>query len=266
MNAIDLHPAELAYALAYAKADGVIGWEEAVFLPPAESSADPADWFAEGEARLLAAGRLVGASEQGLSITDDMAAALLALANPGLVLLAQRRSAEGVHTLTIHGAGRDLVGLRQRPDGLFEMTRYAELTAAVGACAGFVGAAQAPAAPASRLEASHAALAEIAERSATDPAEAAAALVALGAAAPAARSAARAFAEPSAAGVVSVLYCAGNEVEDVESVTVLTTDEGESWSIVAPAGSEGPTILERSSVTALTARIAVDIAARLGAG
>jgi len=76
-------------------------------------------------------------------------------------------------------------------------------------------------------------------------------------------SAAHAFAAPAAAGVLSVLYCAGNAVQDAEPITVMIGEDDDAWIIFTPAGLDGPMVLERSSVGALAARVAVTTAARL---
>ena len=76
-------------------------------------------------------------------------------------------------------------------------------------------------------------------------------------------SAVAAFAKPAVSGVVSVMYCAGNVAQDVETYAALTNDAGESWVAFPPATSAGPFVLERTSVSALTARILVAVSARM---
>ncbi|GMG82689.1 hypothetical protein LNKW23_19020 [Paralimibaculum aggregatum] len=266
MASIDLHPSELAYAFSYSRTEAVIGWGSAPFLPEPGADGDPADWLLDGEARLRAAGRLTGTPEAGLNFTEEMASAILALADPGLVLLAQRKEGDGMRTLTVHAAGDTFAGLLRRPDGMFELTRYADLTAAAGAGASFVGAALAPAGHESRIEANMKVLGRLKQLAGAGAADkVVAALVRLGAAEADARSAALALARPAAAGVLSVLYCAANEVGDAEPFSVMTDAEDRTWIVFPPAGPEGPVILERSSAGALAARIAVGVAARLAA-
>lgn len=263
MDRVDLHPSELGYAFSYSKTAEVIGWGGAPFLP-AEGD-DPARWYADGEARLLAAGRLVGTVEDGLNFTDAMARAVLALANPAVVLLAQRKAGEGMRTLTVHAAGSDLVALTRRSDGMFELTPHADLTAAAGACAGFVGAALAPPETETRIEADQRVVSRLVRLAGEgETRKVLAALVRLGATEAEAASALAALARPAAAGIVAVLYCAGNRVRDAETYSVLTTAEDRTWVVFPPAGLDGPMVLERSSAAALSARIAVAVAARLG--
>jgi hypothetical protein len=193
-----------------------------------------------------------------------MTSAILSLASPGLVLLAERRAGEGVRRLTVHAAGDDFVGLTRRPDGMFELTRYADLTAAAGACASFAGAALAPAGSEARIEAGREVLSRL-DRLAGEGREdeAAAALVELGAPEADARPAVLAMTRPAAAGVLSVLYCANNEVRDAETFSVMTDAQERTWIVFPPASLDAPMVLERSSVGALAARVAVGVAARL---
>jgi hypothetical protein len=88
------------------------------------------------------------------------------------------------------------------------------------------------------------------------------ALVLLGAEAADARSAVSSLVSPAAAGVVSVLYCRNNAVLDVETFSVMTNAQDQTWIAFPPASLEGPMVLERSSVAALASRIAVGVAAR----
>ncbi|MGF1444650.1 MAG: hypothetical protein ACFBRM_00440 [Pikeienuella sp.] len=264
MATTELHPSELAYAFAYAKADEIIGWGMEPFLPPSEGAGDPTEWLSTGEERLIAGGRLLGKPGSGLNFAESLSSAVLALVDPGVVLLAQRKEEDGVRTLTVHAAGVDFIGLTCRPDGTFEMIRYAELTAAAGACSSFVGAALAPLESEARIETNHQLLSKLQQLAAAGREDKlVGALVKLGAAKADAASAARALADPAVAGVVSVLYCANNEVQDAETFTVLTTAEDDTWIVFPPAEIDGPMVLERCSVSALTARIAVGIAARL---
>ncbi|MEM7089360.1 MAG: hypothetical protein AAF496_07265, partial [Pseudomonadota bacterium] len=139
-----MHPSELAYAFSFTRTQRINGWDEDSFLPAGDAGTDPVTWLTEGETRLREAGRLVDGSEAGLNFTEQTSAAVLALVDPSLVMLAERKEGEGVRKLTIHGAGTDFVGLSMREDGLFDMTQYADLTAAAGACSAFLGAALAP--------------------------------------------------------------------------------------------------------------------------
>lgn len=264
MAAIVLHPSELGYAFSYARADGIIGWGKEPFLPAGAEDGDAADWFAGGEQRMVAAGRLTGTPELGLNFTDDMTGAILALVEPGIVLLAQRKTGDGVRTQTVHARGADLVGLTHQRDGLFELTRYANLTAAAVACAGFAGAAAAPAGPDAQMQMNYETTNEVKRLiggGRTD--EAVAVLTGLGAARTAADSAVLALASPTAAGALSVLYCQNNRIEDTDTFSVLTSARGETWILFSPSGASGPVVLERSSVASLTARVTIGAAARL---
>ncbi|MEM9146090.1 MAG: hypothetical protein AAGC57_07800 [Pseudomonadota bacterium] len=265
MASIDLHPTELAYAFAYSKTEEVIGWGREPFLPTGRDTASGAAWYAEGEERLRAAERLLGNPDTGLRFSDAMTAAILALANPGVVLLAQRKAGEGVKTLTIHAAGDTLVGLTRRSDGIFELSRYTDLTAAAGAGAGFVGATIAPLDREARVEANHQVLSKLRQLAKLGQTEKVLAAIAqLGASDTDAKSAILALTRPSVAGVLSVLYCASNRVEDAETFSVATNAHEHSWIVFPPADLAGPMVLERSSVAALAARVAVGVAARLG--
>ncbi len=264
MTTIELHPSELAYVFSYSRTEAVIGWGSAPFLPAGEADGDLADWLDRGGARLAAAGRLTGTPETGLNFTDDMAQAVLALADPRIVLMGQHKAGEGVRTLTVHVRGDDAIGLTRHPDGMFEMTRYADLTAAAGACAAFAGASLTPLDRDARAETDQDTLTALRQLArAGEAAELVAGLVRLGLEEPDARSVALGMSGPAAAGVVSVLYCQANAVSDAETFSVMTNGEDHTWIMFAPAGPDGPVILERSSVAALTARIAVGVLARV---
>ncbi|MEM6373499.1 MAG: hypothetical protein AAF727_12065 [Pseudomonadota bacterium] len=264
MATIDIHPAEFAYAFAYAKVQSIIGWGDTPFLPG--DSADGAAWGAQGEALLRSAGRLVGEPETGLNFSDEMTAAIMALIDPGLVLSSERKAGEGVRRLTVHAKRSDFIGLIQRDDGMFEMTRYTDLTAGAGACAAFAGASLAPLAGAVRVDVDHKTLVTLHKSARSRRDDVIAALVSLGFDGAHAASATDAFADPASSGLINVFYCAGNAVKDAEPISVMTTQEGQTWTIFPPASLDGPMVLECSSVAALTARIAVMTAARLGAG
>ncbi|MFN3972145.1 MAG: hypothetical protein ACK4GO_13320 [Gemmobacter sp.] len=263
---IDVHPSEFAYAFAFARAEEVIGWGSDPFRPTGEVDGAQGDWLTMGEARLTTEGRLVGTPDTGLNFTDEMASAVLALVNPSIVMLAQRKAGDGVQTMTVHIADDVLIGLTRNTEGMFEMERYADLAAAAGACAGFVGADLLPLASEARIESDRETLTgliRLARDGQTD--RVAAELVRLGISGADAASATRALAAPAVAGVVSVLYCQGNAVVDVETFSVMTSDEDQTWIMFPPASLEGPMILERSSAAALTARVAVGIVARISA-
>jgi hypothetical protein len=265
MTPIELHPSELGYAFSYARTEGIVGWGTKPFLPPDDAGGDRADWFRGGEARLVAAGRLVGTPETGLNFTDEMTQAILALVNPGIVLLAQRKAGDdGVRTLTVHATDDDFVGLTRHADGMFELTRYDGMTAAAGAGAAFAGASLAPLKAEVRIESDQETLSRLKQMAgAGDQGVVVTALMGLGASEADATSAAAAFVAPAAAGVVSVLYCANNAIQQTEAFSVLTNAQDQTWIVFAPAGPTGPVILERSSAAALAARIAVGVAARL---
>lgn len=265
MTAIALHPSELAYALSYARAASVIGWGTAPFLPSGPADGDPATWLSRGEARMVDAGRLIGTSASGLNFTPGMTAAILALVDPRLVLLAQRKAGDGLRTMTVHVAGGDMIGLTRGSDGMFGLTRYADLTAAAAACAAFVGATPRPSGPIVRIEADQPTLSALNRMADAGAADAVVGkLVARGASPEDAASAARALGAPHAGGVLSVLYCRNAAVEDAETFSVATDADGRTWIVFPPAGPDGPMVLETSSVAALAARIAVGVAARLG--
>ncbi|WP_171179371.1 hypothetical protein [Ruegeria sp. HKCCD8929] len=259
-----MHPSELAYAFSFTRAERIIGWDQDYFLPEDNAATDTAHWLAEGESRLHEADRLIGSPEAGLNFTDEMSSAVLALVDPSLVLLAERKEGEGVRRLSVHAAGADFIGLTRRPDGLFDLTRYADLTAAAGACAGFLGAALVPLSHQVRIEASYETFADLRQSAASGETDkVVTALTALGASKPDAKSFAEALAQPASAGMLSVFYCANNEVQDAEPFTVMTNDDDQTWVLFPPASLDAPMILERSSVAAFTARVAVGVAARL---
>ncbi len=264
MAPTDLHPSELGYAFSYAKADGIIGWGAEPFAPDGPGTA--ADWFEDGARRLVAAGRLTGAPGAGMNFTDDFTGAVLALVSPGLVLLAQRRTGEGVRTQTVHVRGADLAGLVRQKDGQFDLSRYADLTSAVGASVAFAGASVAPSAGEAQLLMEPETTAELKRLIGGGLAgEAEELLVGEGAARADAASAVLALSSPAGAGVLSVLYVENERIADSDTFSVLTSARGETWVLFSPAGPEGPSILERSSAAALTARVAVGVAARLSA-
>jgi len=259
-ESIELHPAELAYVFSYLKAAKVVGWGAEPFRP----RGDEDEWFRTGRDRLQASGRLVPGKQPGRwRFAEAFVGATVALTDPQLVVLAQRREGEGVRTLTVHVHDTDVIGLARRPDGTFELTRHPSFEAAVGAATTFAGAAPRPLERDVRIEANHAVLSKIhalADAGRVD--KVVPALVRLGASEPDAKSAVLALARPSAAGAVSVLYCTANDVRDVETFSVLTNAHEHTWVVFPPADVDGPMVLERSSAGALSARVLVTIAAR----
>lgn len=263
---VDVHPSELAYAFAYAKAEEVIGWGSEPFRPPGEGEAAAADWLTLGENLLVAEGRLTGTPDAGLNFTDEMVAAVLALVAPGVVLLAQRRAEGGVRSMTVHLRDDDLVGLTLDTEGMFDLTRYADIAAAAAAIAAFAGTTLAPLDHEARIESDRETLTAVHRMArAGQLSDGGAVLEGLGASEADAAAAVAAMAAPAAAGVVTVLYCRNNAVEDAESFAVMTDEQDRSWILFSPASAEGPMVLERCSVAALAARIVVNLAARLGA-
>lgn len=261
MTTIRIHPSELAYAFSYSETVDVIGWGRDPFLPTSEADGDPKNWYADGAARLSAAGRLIGTSDKDLNFTDELTSIVLALANPALVLLAERKEGDGLRRLTIHMAKDTVLGMSQHPDGMFELTRYADLTAATIACVGFLGVARAPSQAGARIDSNQEALADVhklATSGNTD--QASANLVELGASEQDAASILQAMAEPTAAGVLSILFCSQNVARNAKPFSVMTNAADETWILFPPASLEGPMVIERSSVSALTARVLVEVA------
>lgn len=263
MAGIEMHACELAYAMAYAKVDKIIGWGKAPFEPPDAYADDPAGWYAEGERRLRAAGRLTGTPEAGLDFTLEVTADILTLVDPNVVLMAERKDGAGVRKLTVHATGARFVGLIRGADGLFVLTRYADLTAAAGACAGFLGASFARLQIEARVDTTHKVLETLFNAAEARPDDVVVALTKLGLEDGAAQSAMQALSAPAKSGVLSVFYCAMNAVQDVEPISVMTNEADETWLLFPPASLEGPMVLERSSVAALTARVSVGITARM---
>jgi hypothetical protein len=263
MASIALHPSELACAFAFGRVTEIVGWGAEPFQPQGEATGD---WLAQGQERLVAAGRMTAKPGGGTTLTDAMTAAVMALIDPGMVLLAQARVGEGMKRMTVHVLGADLVGLIHRQDGLFEMSRYADLTVAAVACARFAGATLEPVERPVRVDTSQKTLAEARRLArAGKLADAAPLLAGRGATTPDARAALQVLAAPAASGVVSVLYCRDGAVVAADTQSVLTGAAGDSWVVVPVGGPDGPAIVERSSVAALAARVAVGVAARMAA-
>ena len=261
MTTIKMHPSELAYAFSYSNTVDIVGWGRDPFLPTSEADGDPKDWYAGGAARLSAAGRLTGTSDKDLNFTDEIVSVVLALANPTLVLLAERKEGDGLRRLTVHMAKDTILGMTHNPDGMFELTHYADLMAATVACVGFLGAARSPSQAGARIDSNQEALQQVHQLATTGQADPAiASLVALGATEADAVSIQRAMAEPMAAGMLSILYCSGNIAQNARPFSVMTNAEDETWILFPPASLEGPMVIERSSVSALTARVLVEVA------
>lgn len=264
MTAIKMHPSELAYAFSYSKTGAVIGWGRDPFQPTTEADGDAKDWFARGAARLLSAGRLVEKPGEGVTFTDEMTSTILALADPVVVFLAERKAGDGLRRLTVHVTKDAVIGMTHSPDGMFELIRYADIAAAATACSGFLGAAGTPIKAGPRIDTTEAALTEIhGLATAGETALASEKLVALGATEEDAASIVKAMAEPVAAGVLSILYCSGNVATNAQPFSVMTNAKDETWILFPPASLQGPRVLEQSSVPALTGRVLVSLAARL---
>lgn len=263
MTTVRLHPSELAYAFSHAGVADIIGWGRAPFLPDGTEDGDPKAWYADGAARMAAADRLIEAAGKGLTFTPQITQSVLALVDPALVLMAERKEGAGLRRLTVHVAGDTLVGLMRRTDGTFELTRYADLTAATAACVGFLGAAPRPVTAGARIDATQEALTEAAALAKAGQDDAAqAALVGLGTSDGDAASVVQAIVAPKAAGTLSVFYCADNTARSAEAFSVMTTAQDETWIIFAPASLRGPMVLERSSASALAGRVVISVAAR----
>ncbi len=261
MTTIKMHPSELAYAFSYSETVDIIGWGRDPFLPTTQADGDPKAWYADGAARLSAAGRLVETPDKGLNFTEELTAGVLALVDPALVLLVERKEGKGLRRLTIHMGHDTVLGMSHTPDGMFELTRYADLTAATAACVGFLGAARMPVQAGARIESTQDALKEVHQLATSGQSDKAIAnLVKLGASAPDAASIQRAIAEPSAAGVLSLLFCSDNVARSAKPFSVMTAPEDETWILFPPASLEGPMVIERSSVSALTARVMIEVA------
>jgi hypothetical protein len=260
-DAPTMHPAELSYVFSYLKTGVVVGWGAEPFAAP---TTDADAWFETGRDRLTKSGRLVPGKQKGRHrFSDEVTRIAATLSDPQIVILTQRREVGGVRTMTHHLSGKVVVEATRRPDGDFAVLELPSLNAAAGASAAFVGAADDTPPSAVRIEANQKVFDRMRELAAKGAKEtAAAALVKLGASPAAARSALAALGAPASGGVVSVLYCAANSVQDAETYTVLTSKAGESWVLFPPAAPDGPVVLERTSVASLAARILVAIATR----
>jgi hypothetical protein len=256
------HPAELAYLFSYLRVQGILGWGAEPFTPP--KGKDDA-FYGDGLARLQRNRRLVPGKQSGRHRFTDATSRLGAtLADPQIVLVTHRRDKDAARQLTHHVAGTHIVELSRSADGNFEVVEYPSLAGAAGAAAAFVGATDQPVAAPVRLEANGKVFARVKDLAKQGKAPLAVpALVQLGADPATAASIVSAFGQPSASGVVSVMYCAGNVAQDVDTYAVLTNGSNESWLTFPPATADGPVVLERTSVSALAARILVGVSAKL---
>lgn len=260
-NSTSFHPAELAYLFSYLRVQGILGWGAAPFTaPPGQEDA----FLADGLARLQRNRRLVPGKQAGRQRFAEATSRLGAtLADPQIVIVTQRRDQTAVRQMTHHVAGTHVVELSLGADGAFRVVEHASLSGAAGAAAAFVGASNRPVVAPVRIEANTKVLArmkELAQQGNPDPVVQA--LARLGADEASARSVIAAFGKPVASGVVNVMYCTGNVAQDVETYAVLTNAADESWLTFPPATADGPVMLERTSIGALTARILVGVAAR----
>ena len=262
MSDISIHPSELSYLFSFSGTDEVVGWGSSPFRPA--SGTDLSGWNGQGAKRLLDAGRLVPREDgSGSDVSPVLTAAVLALANPSLVLLAERKEGDGLRRLSIHRGDDGIWGMTRTPEGMFELALYADLTAAAVAAVGFLGAAVTPAEAGTRVEAAQDVFVDINALAKSGKAEdAAAKLIGLGIPADEAATVTEAMATPAAAGRLSVLYCADNKVRSAVSYSVMTTAAGQTWALYAPASLRSPMVLEHSSVPALAGRIVVNVAAR----
>lgn len=263
MSAITFHPSELAYAFTFSRTQEVIGWGPAPFQAP--QGTPLADWYGEGAKRLVAAGHMVPNEAKGADLTVPVTSAILALANPSLVLLAERKEGEnGLRRLTVHVGDDGTWGMTRTPEGDFEMVLYADLTAAAVAAAGFLGAALSPAEAGARFEAPQETFQDIHRHAkAGDSAAATSQLAALGASAEEAAAVIDAMTSPQASGILSALYCADNVARTAEAYSVMTNSAGQTWVLFPPASLRSPMVLEHSSVPALAGRININVVARI---
>ncbi|KIN61132.1 hypothetical protein Z945_2117 [Sulfitobacter noctilucae] len=265
MTAIHLHPSELALLFSFAKVTEIVGWGDAPFQPGADGTGDMAAWYADGTARLKAAGRLVEKADKTVTFVPSLTEATLALVDPALVMMAERKEgSEGLRRLTVHLSDDALVGLTRQADGMFELTRYANLTAAAAACAAFLGTAPLPVTAGLKLETDMNNLRVMQTLADSGQQETALArLIDLGAPEAEAASLLNAMTAPSASGMLSLLYCADNVARNAQAYRVMTHAESDTWITTALGSPQGPMVIERSSITALTGRIMVTVAARM---
>ncbi|KIN65092.1 hypothetical protein Z946_3992 [Sulfitobacter noctilucicola] len=264
MTAIRLHASELAYLFSYANTADIVGWGRDPFLPAATAQADPNKWYASGAERLAAANWLVEVPGEGATLDQALTEMVLALVDPALVFMSERKAEDGVRRMTVHVKDDTLVGMVRHADGMFELTAYVDITAAAAASAAFLGTARLPVQAGTRIDTTLEHLNGInALASNGQPEKVIAGLEALGASTLDATSIASAMTSPVASGVLSILYCVENTARDAQPYSVMTNTDDETWIIFPPASLRGPMSIERSSLTALTGRVTISVAARL---
>lgn len=258
-NTSSYHPAELATVLSYMRVNAVIGWGP---LAPEENSDA---FYEDGTRRLQLAKRLLPGKQEGRYRFAEATSRIAAtLGDPQIVLLTQRREGAGARIMTHHTRGTNVVELSKGTDGNFQVVEHEALAGAGGAAAAFVGASASAVETPARIETDRATF-EHFQSEAKHGSEKAAqeCLVKLGATEAEARSAVSAFRAPTACGVISIMYCVGNATVDAEAYAVFTNAADESWVAFPPASADGPMVLERTSLGALTARILVTVAAKM---
>jgi hypothetical protein len=255
------HPAELAYALSYLNVKAVIGWGPEPFTPP-KGKSDA--FYANGLARLKRNKRLLPGKQAGrFRFSDEMSQIFATLADPLIAIVTHRKDGKGVRILTHYQKDTTVIELSREKDETFRLQQYDTLAGAAGAATAFVGASAEMSGAPVQLEAKQANFESIKELIRKGNVEKAKAEVEdFGADDTAADSLINAIRQPQASGVVNVMYCSGNAVQDSETYAVLTAGAGESWVLFPPASAQGPVVCERTSVPSLTARILVAISAR----
>ncbi|MEO9682108.1 MAG: hypothetical protein ABJF86_04870 [Tateyamaria sp.] len=264
MSGQDLHPSELAYAFSWSKSEALIGWGSGPFRAKSDAPDALSEWYQQGAERLKQSGHLLLEEDGSFAFEEAFTAGILTLVDPTVVLCAERKDGEAVRRMTVHMAKDRIIGLMLRQDGFFDVTRYADLTAATAACAAFLGASIEKAQSDARIDTPIRFLDLLQDYTRTGKARTAArALIKVGMSTDDAASAARALAEPIASGMLSVFYCSGNTAQDVEVYNIRTNSKNESWALFPPASLAAPVTLEASSVSALAARVSVAIIARM---
>lgn len=264
MSEQDLHPCELAYAFSFSKTEALVGWGSAPFQPENDTPDALAQWYRQGATLLQKRGHLIAADDGTFTFAEAFTAGILTLVDPTIVLCAERKDGDVIRRMTVHMADDRIIGLMLRKDGFFDVTRYADLTAATAACAAFVGASIEKAQSDARIDTPMSFLSLLQEYTRSGKAKTAArALIEVGMSTADAASATRALAEPIAAGMFKVFYCARNEAQDVEVYNIRTNSSNQSWVLFPPASLEAPVTLEASSLSELAARVSVAIVARM---
>jgi len=255
------HPTELAYVLSYMRVKSIIGWGPEPFTPP-PGLEDP--FYADGLARLQRTARLVPGKQPGrYRFAEETSQIAATLSDPSIVFVTHRKEGDGVRIMTHHVAKTHVVELTLGKDGEFQVVEYDSLAGAAGAAAAFVGASMVPVEKPLQLLANEKVFKRIKELAKGQAPLALAGLIKLGADEASARSIVAAFSAPLAAGVISVLYCVGNAAQDADVYSVVTNADDETWVLFPPETADGPVVLERSSVSALAARILVTVTARM---